>query len=487
MDLPISPLTGSRRACSRKVLQKSWLVASEKKRFSNSRCLKASCWSSPVSSVTRDDEALFRKQLGGDVGAGVDHGGVDQIAVLHAIEQRVAEGRLAGFAAEGAVGVQQQAAFGLARIAAARLGAVETAQVVARRGGEAELVADEVIEHGAGVAADGAVRLVGNHQIEVGRREQALVFVVEQQRLHGGDDDLGAAPVVAVFLVDDGLEVGGQQARKGLFGLVFEFEAIDQKQHPPGVAGAQVQLDDGGGGEGLAGAGGHLEQEAVPALADRPLQRMDGLELVGPQEAQLVGLDVGRALGRVLPAGFRLRSWALREDDVVVADFFVRQPRRVGRDLLVADHRLRGGKGGDDVGVAALQIPEVMQVAVGENDEAAVLRAGVFAGLLLADQRVLVLGLGLQHQQRKALGIQQQEIDEALAGGLEVVAQRVEIVGFERDAGLKPDIGRQRAVGEEAPAGRFQQAVDLDAGGGFLGHINIHAIVVHFIGSAPWT
>ena len=34
MDLPISPLMGSRRACSRKVLQKSAFVASEKKRFS---------------------------------------------------------------------------------------------------------------------------------------------------------------------------------------------------------------------------------------------------------------------------------------------------------------------------------------------------------------------------------------------------------------------------------------------------------------------
>jgi hypothetical protein len=32
-------------------LAEEWLVASEKKRFSNSRCLKASCWSSPVSSV----------------------------------------------------------------------------------------------------------------------------------------------------------------------------------------------------------------------------------------------------------------------------------------------------------------------------------------------------------------------------------------------------------------------------------------------------
>jgi len=38
-----------------------------------------------------------------------------------------------------------------------------------------------------------------------------------------------------------------------------------------------------------------------------------------------------------------------------------------------------------------------------------------------------------------------------------------------------------------APSANNRQPVDLDAGGGFLGHINIHAIVVHFIGSAPWT
>ena len=120
MDLPISPLTGSRRAFSRKVLQKSWLVASAKKRFSNSRCLKASCWSSPVVVGERDDEALFGEQLGGDLGAGVHHGRVDQVAVLHAVEQGVAEGRLAVLAAEGAVGVEQQAALGLARVAGRR-------------------------------------------------------------------------------------------------------------------------------------------------------------------------------------------------------------------------------------------------------------------------------------------------------------------------------------------------------------------------------
>ena len=152
----------------------------------------------------------------------------------------------------------------------AGLRAVEPLEVVARRGGQAELVADEVVEHGAGIAADGAVRFVGDDEVEVGRREEPLVLVVEEQRLHRGDDDLRAPPVVAVLLVDHRLEVGGQQRGEGLLGLVFQFEAVHQEQHAPGVAGAQEELDDGGGGQRLAGAGGHLEEEAVLAVLRRP-------------------------------------------------------------------------------------------------------------------------------------------------------------------------------------------------------------------------
>ena len=152
------------------------------------------------------------------------------------------------------------------------LGLVEPLEVVARRGGQAELVADEVVEDGAGVAADGAVRFVGDDEVEVGRREELLVLVVEEQRLHRGDDDLRAPPVVAVLLVDDRLEVGGQQRGEGLLGLILQFEAIHQEQHAPGIAGTEEELDDGGGGQRLAGAGGHLEQEAVLAVLDGRLQ-----------------------------------------------------------------------------------------------------------------------------------------------------------------------------------------------------------------------
>ena len=42
----------------------------------------------------RDNEALFGKQFGGDLGAGIHHRGIDQVAFLHAVDQRVAVGGL---------------------------------------------------------------------------------------------------------------------------------------------------------------------------------------------------------------------------------------------------------------------------------------------------------------------------------------------------------------------------------------------------------
>lgn len=153
----------------------------------------------------------------------------------------------------------------------ARLCAVEPAEVIARRGGEAELVADEVVKHGAGIATNGAMRFVGDDEIEIRRGEELLVLVVEEQGLHGGDDSLRASPVVPVFLVDHGLVVGGKDRGEGLPGLVLQFKAIHQEEDAADIPGTQKELDDSGGGQGLAGAGGHLEQEVVMPFADRGL------------------------------------------------------------------------------------------------------------------------------------------------------------------------------------------------------------------------
>ena len=58
-----------------------------------------------------------------------------------------------------------------------------------------------------------------------------------------------------------------------------------------------------------------------------------------------------------------------------------------------------------------------MQVAVGEDDEAAVLGTGVLAGLLFGDERILVLGLG----------VKEEEVDEPFFDLLDVVAERVQV------------------------------------------------------------
>ena len=255
----------------------------------------------------RHDESLFGEELGGHVGARVDHGRVDEKAVAHPVEQRIAEGRLPAFAAEGAIRIEQQAAFGVAlRVpgpcpaAGLRRGfflsvghrrRTAALQIVARRGGQAQLGAHEIIEDRAGVAADGAMRFVGDDQIEVRGREQPPVFVVEQQGLDGRDDDLGAAPIVPLLLVHDGREVRAEQRGEDFAGLLLQFQPVHQEQDAPRIARAQEQLDDRGRGERLAGAGRHLEQEAVVPLGDRALDRVDGLQLVRTQKPQRVGLD----------------------------------------------------------------------------------------------------------------------------------------------------------------------------------------------------
>ena len=56
---------------------------------------------------------------------------------------------------------------------------------------------------------------------------------------------------------------------------------------------------------------------------------------------------------------FGLVVRALGQHDVVVADLVLDEALRVGRDLLVADHRVRCREGRNEVGVAAFQVPEV--------------------------------------------------------------------------------------------------------------------------------
>ena len=71
-----------------------------------------------------------------------------------------------------------------------------------------------------------------------------------------------------------------------------------------------------------------------------------------------------------------------------------------------------------------------MQVAVGEDDEPAVLGLGVFARLFLADEGVFVLGLGFEDDEGEALFVEEEEVDEAFGGLLEVLAEGIEVLGL---------------------------------------------------------
>jgi len=204
---------------------------------------------------------------------------------------------------------------------------VEFFEVIARGGDEPQFVADKIIEDRARVAADGAMGLVGDDEIEIGGRKQPLVFVVEEERLDRADHDLGAPPVVAILLVDDGLEIVRQDFLEGLEGLVHRF------------------LDE---------------------------------------------------------------------------------PLRIRRTFLIAGDRNGRGKRRDDVGIPALEIPEIMKVAVRQEDEAAILGLGVFTRLLLADERAFVLGFRFEHDEGKALFVQQKKVDEALLGLFKICAEGIE-------------------------------------------------------------
>jgi len=71
--------------------------------------------------------------------------------------------------------------------------------------------------------------------------------------------------VCAVVLVYDGFEIVSEVFDESFPCLVFQFEAIHEEEDAAGVGRAEEELDDCGGGERLAGAGGHFEEEAVEA------------------------------------------------------------------------------------------------------------------------------------------------------------------------------------------------------------------------------
>lgn len=200
---------------------------------------------------------------------------------------------------------------------------VEEAQrVFGRRGGEADDGRVEVFQHLAPQTVDGTVAFVGDDEVEgldgdvrvVAERQRLAVlarplleagaFLVllgqlpaaQQgvQTLDGGDDHLGVrVDARTVQVLDDvgvGEAVGGArrvEVLEFLERLVAEVVAVHQKQDALGARLADQPVGERAGGEGLAGAGGELDQRLGPVLGQRGFEVGDGVDLAVAQAARV--------------------------------------------------------------------------------------------------------------------------------------------------------------------------------------------------------
>jgi hypothetical protein len=86
-----------------------------------------------------------------------------------------------------------------------------------------------------------------------------------------------------VFLAELVVVVGRDVLVELFLGLAAQVAPVHQKQHAPGAGELDQPVDEADGGEGLAAAGGHLDQGARLVGLQAVLQVADGDDLRGPQ------------------------------------------------------------------------------------------------------------------------------------------------------------------------------------------------------------
>ena len=152
------------------------------------------------------------------------------------------------------------------------------------RGGQADLGGGgEVLEDlapGGVIGGAATVALVDDDQVEEVRRE----LLVDVLLFLGAGDGLIEREVDLEGLVDGAVGDLGHRLTERLevvgLGLVGEDVAVDEEEDALLGAGLPQPPDDLKGGVGLAGAGGHHEQDAVLAAGDGLDGAIDGDELV---------------------------------------------------------------------------------------------------------------------------------------------------------------------------------------------------------------
>ena len=354
----------------------------------------------PVEFIAADFESALGRGLH-------RHGPVD--AVGHEMSfpdgpaQRIAEGRF------GQPEEAQRVAHELAVLGVGKRVGIRRAG----RGRQAELDSVEMPDHAAPLAVDRPVAFVGDHQVEIARRQ---VTVIRNQGLQEGDGD-ALVPVELPAWPQHMAGIVLQVVRESVLGLPGQLDPVDQEQDAGDDARLEQPLDESRRGTGLAGSRRHLHQQAAPPVRDFGGQGFDAFDLV----VAVDDLPVDGHRGQIAahPA---------------CGD----PPLQV---VLGIETRNFSGVG------IRFPVQEPHFVAVRQENERDVELFGIVPSLVLRGDRIDAGPLGLQYRHRPSLPVAEHVI------GLRAVWQRV----FEKHA---------RAVGQ-VPANIPKQGVDPDAGEGF--------------------
>ena len=226
-------------------------------------CLCGGRHGAPVEFIAPDREPV--------IGSGLDRLRLvdavgNEVARVDRLTQRVAEGRLLQLKEAQRVAHEQPV-----------LGVVNHFLLGgAWRGGQPQLDAVEMPKHAAPLAVYRAVAFIGDHQIEVARRQFPVL------RDHGlqsrNRDALGTVepPARAQHMAGIVTEV----VRERILGLASQGDPVHEKQDARDDSGLEQTLDESRRCPGLSGACRHLDQQLAVAAQNLGRQRLDAIELV---------------------------------------------------------------------------------------------------------------------------------------------------------------------------------------------------------------
>jgi len=78
--------------------------------------------------------------------------------------------------------------------------------------------------------------LIRYNQIKISRGKHFSKLIIERKALHCGNNNLGLAPIIAVFFVDNARVIILQCPYEILPCLVFQLDSVDQEKDTAGIA-----------------------------------------------------------------------------------------------------------------------------------------------------------------------------------------------------------------------------------------------------------